>query len=126
MRENKIRRPTIAAFAAVASKSTTACAADLHGGGSLKDAPAAIWAGLYVDGRAGFGVGNQHVQTPEGRQRDEGDYEPAEVHCFEGESGFDVTSQFRSDHDVDGAIHGVHVGYIASATISCSAAPNSA
>ena len=30
---------------------------------------------------------------------------------FEGEGGFDFTSLFRSDYDVDGAIYGVHVGY---------------
>lgn len=58
-----MRRTTIAAFAAAASMSTTAYAADLSGG-SMKDAPAEydapapIWAGLYVGGTVGFGVGN--------------------------------------------------------------------
>jgi len=84
---------------------TTAYAADLHGGGSLKDAPtaydapAAIWAGLYVGGSAGFGVGNTtgHLKFDEREQ--------------EEKRGPDFASLFSSDYDVDGAIYGVHVGY---------------
>lgn len=51
---------------------------------SAYDAPAAIWAGLYVGGWAGFGVGNTSGGLKFDK-RDEGDYEPAEVLGFEGE-----------------------------------------
>ena len=60
-----MRIAMIAASAALASMSTTAYAADIYSkGGSFKDGPVAyeapspIWAGLYVGGSAGFGVGN--------------------------------------------------------------------
>jgi outer membrane immunogenic protein len=101
-----MRRAIIAAFAAVASMSTTAYAADLHGG-SLKDAPAtydapaAIWAGLYIGGSAGFGVGNTTGQLNFDRQ----------VEVLAKSDGPDFASLFSSDYDVNGAIYGVHVGY---------------
>jgi outer membrane immunogenic protein len=114
-----MRRAIIAAFAATATMGTTAYAADLHSkGGSLKDAPvahdapAAIWAGLYVGGSAGFGAGDTSGRL-KFNKRDEEDYETVERLSFdgEGEGGFDFASLFSSDYDVDGAIYGVHVGY---------------
>ena len=113
-----MRRTIIAALAAAAAMSTTAYAADLPGGGSLKDAPAAydapaaIWAGLYVGGSAGFGVGDTSGKLKFNR-RDEEDYETVKRLSFdgEGEGGFDFASLFSSDYDVNGAIYGVHVGY---------------
>lgn len=109
-----MRRAIIAALAAAASMSTTAYAADLHGG-SLKDAPvaydapAAIWAGLYVGGSAGFGVGDTSGKLKFGKKgRDE---ESVEEVIETKDSGPDFGSLFRSDYDIDGAIYGVHVGY---------------
>ena len=63
---------------------------------SAYDAPAAIWAGLYVGGWAGFGVGNTSGRLKFDK-RDEGDYEPAEVLGFKGESEAGSTSQACSD-----------------------------
>lgn len=111
-----MRRAIIAAFAAVASMSTTAYAADMYPkGGSLKDAPeaydapAAIWAGLYVGGSVGFGVGDTS-----GRLKfDKKDREEKTEVAFrlEDSEGPDFSSLFSSDYDVSGAIYGVHVGY---------------
>jgi outer membrane immunogenic protein len=84
--------------------STSAYAADVYSKSSMKDepvydAPAAIWAGLYVGGSAGFGVGNTtgHLkfdQIEALREVDGPDFNP-----------------FSSDYDVNGAIYGVHIGY---------------
>jgi outer membrane immunogenic protein len=97
--------------------STTAYAADLHGG-SLKDAPAAydapaaIWAGLYVGGTVGFGVGNTTGQLKKDSKEEDGpDPESAAMLVDVGDSGPDFASLFSSDYDVNGAIYGVHVGY---------------
>ena len=99
--------------------STTAYAADLSGG-SLKDAPAAydapatIWAGLYVGGSVGFGVGDTTGKLKHDRKdREEEDYPSTVEMAFEGGDyeGPDYSSLFSSDYDVNGAIYGVHVGY---------------
>lgn len=78
----------IAAAAAFVGAGTVANAADL--GGSYKDAPIESygpgfsWAGLYVGGTAGFGVG-------------------------QSESTIEGISLF--DYDVEGAVYGAHIGY---------------
>jgi len=102
----------IAASAALASMSTTAYAADIYSkGGSLKDGPVAyeapspIWAGLYVGGSAGFGVGNTTGQL----KFDEREQEESDSASVQG--GPDFGSLFSSDYDVNGAIYGIHAGY---------------
>ena len=109
-----MRRTIIAAFAAVASMSTTAYAADLGGGGSLKDAPAAydapaaIWAGLYVGGSAGFGVGDTSGKLMFDRY--DTPVLSKATSRMDGEE-IDILDFLSSDYDVNGAIYGVHVGY---------------
>lgn len=73
--------------------------------GSMKDAPAPIapvhiWAGLYVGGSLGFGVGDTTGQL-----------EFDEDRHVEHDGGFSLSDFLRSDFDVDGAIYGAHIGY---------------
>ncbi|RIA56105.1 outer membrane protein [Dichotomicrobium thermohalophilum] len=86
-------------FGAAAAACLGMAAPAMAGGmydGSMKDAPvepivhAPIWAGLYVGGSLGFGVGDTSGQL-----------------CFDG-SCLDFLS---SDYDVDGAVYGAHIGY---------------
>jgi outer membrane immunogenic protein len=106
-----MRKVMIAALAALASMSTTAYAADMYSKGSMKDgpveyeAPVFTWAGLYVGGSAGFGVGDTSGQLKFDNYRE------IETKSIRMEQGFDFGSLFSSDYDVNGAIYGAHIGY---------------
>jgi outer membrane immunogenic protein len=102
----------IAVLAASVGVCGAANAADL--GGSLKDdaAPMAayspLWAGLYVGGTVGFGTGDTSGKLSFDKP-DYPDYPTVAAQKMDG--GFDLSSLFSSDYDVNGAIYGAHIGY---------------
>ncbi len=112
-----MQKTLVAAFAALMGVGS-AQAADLGGGygGSLKDAPvvqsyAPSWAGLYIGGSVGFGVGDTS-----GKARfDDFDYEDEDVSKIEVRKGYSlvdlVERVLQSKYDVNGAVYGVHAGY---------------
>jgi outer membrane immunogenic protein len=100
----------IAAAAAFVGGAGIANAADLGSYGSYKDAPASYgpghsWAGLYIGGSAGFGVGDTSGQLKFGDRVD------SVLDAINDEVGINLASLFSSDYDVNGAIYGAHVGY---------------
>ena len=111
-----MRKALIAAVAATVGMSSTALAADL-GGGSYKDEPVAyapatpVWAGLYVGGSVGFGVGDTSgaIKFDEPERRDE---LQGMVEDHGGGDGIEILEALlQSEYDVNGAIYGAHIGY---------------
>ena len=116
-----MRNAIIAAVAAAVGMSTSAYAADL-GGGSYKDdpvlyAPATpVWAGLYVGGSAGFGVGDTsgHIGFDKPDRRNDKPTVALEQELVRsGGYGLDdyLKALLSSAYDVNGAIYGAHIGY---------------
>jgi outer membrane immunogenic protein len=107
-----MHRAIIAALAAFLGMGTAAYAADL--GGSLKDGPAPVaygpgysWAGLYIGGSVGFGVGDTSGKITDidfGRHG-------RGLEIVSLDSGPDFGSLFSSEYDVNGAVYGAHIGY---------------
>ena len=111
-----------AAVAALLATSVPAVAGGMYEGkGSLKDEPApmppvAMWAGLYVGGSLGFGVGDTSGELKFG----EGNKKPR--HEIQRDMDFEALTIMEPDYgglggllssefDVDGAIYGAHIGY---------------
>jgi outer membrane immunogenic protein len=118
-----MRNVLIAALAATIGVSTSAHAADL-GEGSYKDEPVfyapatPVWAGLYVGGSAGFGVGDTTGQIEFDGKDGRDDKLPRAVAPDQdlkrsGGYGLDdyLKALLSSAYDVDGAIYGAHIGY---------------
>lgn len=119
---------TLMVGAAVAAYLGTAgmAAADGMYEGSMKDAPVEpiapvhIWAGLYVGGSLGFGVGDTSGELEMGdRKKGCGGYEcghSSDIYIMEqtkrprGRDG-GLEGLLSSDFDIDGAIYGAHIGY---------------
>jgi len=132
-----------AAAAAYLGMAGSAVAGGMYEGeGSMKDAPAPmppvhIWAGLYVGGSAGFGVGDTSGQLNfhiDDKILEEcGDYEKCQKMMHEIAGHQDnlyyaqtasiepelsasaiegiLESIFQEEYDINGAIYGAHVGY---------------
>ena len=111
-----------AAAAAYLGMAGSAVAGGMYEGeGSMKDAPAPmppayIWAGLYVGGSLGFGVGDTagELQTPENGQYNPPDVihtKPEATQTFAIMSVGQRGNNLGSDFDIDGAIYGAHIGY---------------
>ena len=118
-----MRKTLIAAIAALTSMGVSAHAADIYGG-SYKDAPvvyapAPIWAGLYVGGSVGFGVGDTSGSIEFDRRRFEGDDDDVavlrEIAVERRDERIDfidfLEALLQSENDVNGAIYGAHIGY---------------
>ena len=110
-----MRKALIAAAAAVVCMSSHAYAADIYGG-SLKDEPVAyeaptqVWAGLYVGGSVGFGVGDTSGKV----EFDEYEGYPTQaLSVIRSENDFAELFEalLQSEYDVNGAIYGAHIGY---------------
>jgi len=111
-----------AAAAAYLGMAGAAVAGGMYEGeGSMRDAPAPmppihIWAGLYVGGSLGFGVGDTagELQTPENGQYIPNDVIPTELEVTQTLGIMPIRprgNNLDSDFDIDGAIYGAHIGY---------------
>lgn len=117
-----MRNVLFAAVAATVGMSTSAYAADL-GGGSYKDEPVVyapatpVWAGLYVGGSAGFGVGDTsgQIELDKYDRRDNDRRAIAFDDDLKKSGGYGLDDYLKallsSAYDVDGAIYGAHIGY---------------
>lgn len=115
-----MRKASLAAVAVLAGMgAVSAQAADLRSG-SLKDAPvvetyAPTWAGLYIGGSAGFGVGDTSGKLDLPNYH--GEYEGPVVYSYNEEKDYSYNINnlleriFQSKYDVNGAIYGAHIGY---------------
>jgi outer membrane immunogenic protein len=125
-----MRKATIvAALAAVVGFSGAALADGMYSkpAASYKDAPIVVssptWAGLYIGGTAGFGVGNTSGQLDVFGNKESYPHNDnlnqvsstlqtngSESHGG-GNIGDFLNSLFSSDYDVQGAVYGIHIGY---------------
>ncbi len=116
-----MRKLLFAATVAAAGMGSTAHAADMYSG-SMKDEPmtyapaAPIFAGLYVGGSLGFGVGDTSGAIVFDTYEDK---YPREAVLLEAERGGHgggglvelLEALLQSKYDVNGAIYGAHLGY---------------
>lgn len=99
-----MHRTIIAAFAAVASMSTTAYAADIYSkGGSLKDAPAAYeapktWTGFYIGVGVGAGASVTDLSVNVEDYRSE-DYDSLELFGLDGVGGEGIFGTVQVGYD---------------------------